>query len=317
MSSQRRRNTMKNSFQGKLLGKNIRFQKSLKRHTNHQSYIKQKKANNLILRRSFSYKPTTFFNTVHKYINNYDTILDENTIAIAINTHGSFIDVTHCIDVAQPEIELFNKVTMGELNMCNWNSANMDILFNKMSKDINFYYINNKPINFHSTCFASYAALNPIMNSYKAAKLDFKVKGSMHVPTKNNTQRTMYDVYSTRTHDELYYNKEHTNFNSEETRLLVKNYETDHSFTGINLLFDGKKDKSKLTLLYKNYILLPDAFRTNKLDKSGNSVYEFNTINLIQFLLSNGYSKLLIYDISCNIMNTKNVNYYNLCSHHY
>ncbi len=77
----------------------------------------------------------------------------------------------------------------------------------------------------------------------------------------------------------------------------------DEENRGIRLLYDGKKDKSPIELLSREgfTIKLPQ----NMFSKFHPNDYSFTTRALIDFLLSKGYKKILIFDLSCNILLNK------------
>lgn len=253
--------------------------------------------------------------------------LDEDTIAIGIYCHGKIINSGFCTNMADIStyngLSRLNKITLGEINTCTYgHPEKTSNVFRDISTKINDIDGKKKLINFYKVCHDSNMKFYSDVFTQKFAREVQKTIPNFFEKKYNG--RSDFDLYSQHTLNQFNYNSFNRDTNVKNTQLLVKEYNTDHSWPGIRLLFDGKKHKTNLILNQSNYIKFPDNWRSIKLDETGNPIYSldkngnlaftFNTIQLIQFLLSNGYSKILMYDVSCNVMDKANVSNNDFCS---
>lgn len=241
--------------------------------------------------------------------------LDQNTIAVCVNTHGSILG-NYCINVkvSYPWLEHINKITLGgEYDTCNYISINRTNNFvSHISKLLNIGEI----INFKKLCYDTY---NLFGYSTPVAQVKHIVSTrsiqKFYIDKNPKTGRTNFNEMSKHGHNMSYvYNKNY----DKDGKLIIKFYSGDNKKdeAGLKLLFDGKGSNSLLNVSKNKNIEL-----SNNMYNDDKTQMFFTTEQLIEFLLSKGYyTKILIYDISCNSKpegNNASLNFNSYCSKYF
>lgn len=209
--------------------------------------------------------------------NNPYVTLDNDTIAVYIDLHGMLLGNSLCANMSDyKELEYLNKVSIGTYSCVNYISSIIkESIVNDLRIDLNdsskvdFSYLSRKAYRKirHKTPYLH--AISKVVENETLINSDYHHKSFVY-PGNNLLSIKFYSGSVT----EEYQNR------------------------GIRLLYDGKKDRTNIELLSRDgfIIKLPETMFSKE------NYYSFTTTELIEFLLSKGYKKILIIDISCNIL---------------
>lgn len=221
--------------------------------------------------------------------------IDTNTIVILLNCHGSILN--SCIDLRRYGIDFFQKINKGEAGCVNisagedkefvWNNKKIDFMKKKTNT------LNGMKVNFvdffretHKK-FKYNADIRRIQaNVFKYMTKTFKYHGT-HIKSYIYNSSNRENQFILNKH--LSASQKDINFQS---GLLFK--------MGIFVLYDGKNPTKK------GYMM------------GGDRAFDTTLMKLIEYITSIGYSKIIIYDTSCNTFSEKTRRTTNdLCSNVY
>lgn len=233
--------------------------------------------------------------------------LDENTIVLYINTHGSLEDGKNCVRLnVFNDIEIFQKVYMGQRGCVNYSSftlpSGIHKLFDELAKK------RNKKIDFLRLCRSTYKQER---NSTKRRLRVILDNSLSREELLNNKVKSLKTKVGHDHHQSYFYNRDDQI--GKQTVLIDKLFTTnkvdinkslnysispfvsEHAlFPGILVLYDGMKpNQTKIDYLYKSA-------------QSKHIPRRIYLSDIISDLESDGYKKILIYDRSCNVIDGDN-----------